>query len=212
MEQTFGLRMEQRMKLAPQIIQSIEILQLPILALEERLLTEMTENPVLEMEEPEELTAEGEPAQTSESGETSEPTQSTETTEKQTAEEEPPQFVPAALPLRAGADPTPERRQERPREGRHPLAQPQGRVPRVAAERLVPAVAGQGDHDLAPSLLRQVIHRDAGRVGERLAVVADERLERLDASRLDADHRMLGAEEVGDLAGIPGLVETGRLE
>ncbi len=60
MEQTFGLRMEQRMKLAPQIIQSIEILQLPLLALEERLLTEMTENPVLEVEQPEPETSETE--------------------------------------------------------------------------------------------------------------------------------------------------------
>jgi len=51
MEMVFGLRQEQTMKLAPQIIQSIEILQLPLLALEERLQTELIENPVLEMEE-----------------------------------------------------------------------------------------------------------------------------------------------------------------
>ena len=63
MEQTFGLRLEQRMRLAPQIIQSIEILQLPILALEERLETEMTENPVLEVETEEEETTEGEPSE-----------------------------------------------------------------------------------------------------------------------------------------------------
>ena len=49
MEMGFGLRQEQQMRLAPQIIQSIEILQLPLLALEERLQTEMIENPVLEM-------------------------------------------------------------------------------------------------------------------------------------------------------------------
>ena len=49
MEMAFGLRQEQTMKLAPQIIQSIEILQLPLLALEERLQTELVENPVLEM-------------------------------------------------------------------------------------------------------------------------------------------------------------------
>jgi len=42
-------RLEQRLKLAPQIIQSIEILQLPTLALEELVLQEMSENPVLEM-------------------------------------------------------------------------------------------------------------------------------------------------------------------
>lgn len=51
MEMAFGLRQEQTMKLAPQIIQSIEILQLPLLALEERLQTELIENPVLEMVE-----------------------------------------------------------------------------------------------------------------------------------------------------------------
>lgn len=42
-------RLEQRLKLAPQIIQSIEILQLPTLALEELIHQEMTDNPVLEM-------------------------------------------------------------------------------------------------------------------------------------------------------------------
>lgn len=52
METLFGLRMEQKMKLAPQIIQSIEILQLSLLALEERIQTELEENPVLEMEAP----------------------------------------------------------------------------------------------------------------------------------------------------------------
>ena len=67
MEQTFGLRMEQKMKLAPQIIQSIEILQLPLLALEERLQTEMIENPVLEIEEPAEETTEAEPSTPEES-------------------------------------------------------------------------------------------------------------------------------------------------
>ena len=51
MEMAFGLRQEQTMKLAPQIIQSIEILQLSLLALEERLQTELTENPVLEIAE-----------------------------------------------------------------------------------------------------------------------------------------------------------------
>jgi len=44
-------RLEQRLKLAPQIIQSIEILQLPTMALEELVHQEMADNPVLEMEE-----------------------------------------------------------------------------------------------------------------------------------------------------------------
>jgi len=46
------MRMEQRMKLAPHMIQSMEILQLPILALQERIEQELNINPVLEMEEP----------------------------------------------------------------------------------------------------------------------------------------------------------------
>ncbi|MGA1980330.1 MAG: RNA polymerase factor sigma-54 [Sedimentisphaerales bacterium] len=46
------MRMEQKMKLAPRMIQSMEILQLPILALQERIEQELNSNPVLEMEEP----------------------------------------------------------------------------------------------------------------------------------------------------------------
>ncbi len=41
----------QQMKLAPRMIQSMEILQLPILALQERIEQELTENPVLEIVE-----------------------------------------------------------------------------------------------------------------------------------------------------------------
>ncbi len=47
------LRMEQRLKLAPQIIQSIEILQLPVMELQERIEQELEQNPVLEIDEPE---------------------------------------------------------------------------------------------------------------------------------------------------------------
>ncbi len=46
------MRMEQRMTLAPHMIQSMEILQLPILALQERIEQELNSNPVLEMTEP----------------------------------------------------------------------------------------------------------------------------------------------------------------
>jgi RNA polymerase sigma-54 factor len=46
------MRLEQRMKLAPHMIQSMEILQLPILALQERIEQELNSNPVLEMAEP----------------------------------------------------------------------------------------------------------------------------------------------------------------
>jgi RNA polymerase sigma-54 factor len=52
LEMTGQMRLEQRMKLAPHMIQSMEILQLPILALQERIEQELNNNPVLEMEEP----------------------------------------------------------------------------------------------------------------------------------------------------------------
>jgi len=52
METSLQMRPELRMKLAPQIIQSIEILQLPMLELQQRVKQELVENPVLEMEEP----------------------------------------------------------------------------------------------------------------------------------------------------------------
>ncbi len=52
-------KLEQRLKLAPQIIQSVEILQLPLLALETRINQELAENPMLEIrEEPEETAPE----------------------------------------------------------------------------------------------------------------------------------------------------------
>src|SRR3954452_22666327 len=44
-------RMDQKMILAPRMIQSMEILQLPIMALQERIQQELQENPVLEMAE-----------------------------------------------------------------------------------------------------------------------------------------------------------------
>ena len=47
------MKIDQRMMLAPRMIQSMEILQLPILALQERIEQEMLTNPVLEQEEPE---------------------------------------------------------------------------------------------------------------------------------------------------------------
>jgi RNA polymerase sigma-54 factor len=45
------MRQEMRMKLAPRMIQSMEILQLPIMALEERITQELVENPTLEQVE-----------------------------------------------------------------------------------------------------------------------------------------------------------------
>jgi RNA polymerase sigma-54 factor len=45
------MRQEMRMKLAPRMIQSMEILQLPIMALQERINQELVENPTLEQKE-----------------------------------------------------------------------------------------------------------------------------------------------------------------
>lgn len=46
------MRMDQRMKLAPRMIQSMEILQMPQQALEERIEQELASNPTLELREP----------------------------------------------------------------------------------------------------------------------------------------------------------------
>src|SRR6185503_19151180 len=55
MRLSFGLetRQVQVQKLAPRMIQSMEILQLPIMALQERIEQELNENPVLELAEDE---------------------------------------------------------------------------------------------------------------------------------------------------------------
>ena len=50
MYQTNQMRMAQQMKLTPAMMQSMEILQLPLIALEQRLETELNTNPVLELE------------------------------------------------------------------------------------------------------------------------------------------------------------------
>lgn len=49
MRQNLDLRLEQKLKLTPQMIQSIEILLLPQMALEERIMAEVESNPVLEI-------------------------------------------------------------------------------------------------------------------------------------------------------------------
>jgi RNA polymerase sigma-54 factor len=49
LQQHLGARLEQKLKLTPQMIQSIEILLLPQMALEEKLLHEVETNPVLEI-------------------------------------------------------------------------------------------------------------------------------------------------------------------
>src|SRR4051794_13055495 len=45
------MRMDMRMRMAPRMIQSMEILQLPLMALQERIDQELSENPVLELAE-----------------------------------------------------------------------------------------------------------------------------------------------------------------
>ncbi len=49
--QSTSMRMEQRQLLTPRMIQSMEILQLPLMALEERIEQELQNNPVLEVRE-----------------------------------------------------------------------------------------------------------------------------------------------------------------
>src|SRR5277367_1133865 len=51
--QSTSMRQEMRQLLTPRMIQSMEILQLPLMALEERIEQELTNNPVLEMREKE---------------------------------------------------------------------------------------------------------------------------------------------------------------
>ena len=55
------IRLEQRMKLAPRMIQSMEILQLPLLALEQRIQQELVANPVLEIRDDEDAPGESPP-------------------------------------------------------------------------------------------------------------------------------------------------------
>ena len=49
MNTTMSQGMHQKMYLAPRMIQSMEILQLPIMALQEKIEQELQENPVLEL-------------------------------------------------------------------------------------------------------------------------------------------------------------------
>lgn len=63
------MRMEQRMKLAPRMIQSMEVLQLPLLALQEKIETELNSNPVLELDEDLSEQGKSEPSQSVENPE-----------------------------------------------------------------------------------------------------------------------------------------------
>src|ERR1700748_3116871 len=51
LSQSTSMRMDQRQLLTPRMIQSMEILQLPLMALEERIEQELQSNPVLEFRE-----------------------------------------------------------------------------------------------------------------------------------------------------------------
>src|SRR3954467_4666383 len=51
LSQNISMRMDQRQLLTPRMIQSMEILQLPLMALEERIEQELQANPVLEFRE-----------------------------------------------------------------------------------------------------------------------------------------------------------------
>src|ERR1041384_1084049 len=85
MQLTQSLRLEQRQLLTPRMIQSMEILQLPLMALEERIEQELQNNPVLEIRDgPEE-----EEGAAPEAPETSEG----EVASQQFAEEEKPMVV-----------------------------------------------------------------------------------------------------------------------
>jgi len=68
------MKMDQRMMLAPRMIQSMEILQLPLMALQERIEQEMTTNPMLELEDqlPDTFEREAAPGQNQEETEVSE--------------------------------------------------------------------------------------------------------------------------------------------
>src|SRR5688572_22502094 len=61
---SLSARMEQRQIIAPRMIQSMEILQLPVMALQERIEHELQENPVLELREAgrEDENADGQPS------------------------------------------------------------------------------------------------------------------------------------------------------
>ncbi|MCD4830614.1 MAG: RNA polymerase factor sigma-54 [Anaerohalosphaeraceae bacterium] len=77
---TGQMRMEQRMKLAPRMIQSMEILQLPAMALLEKIEAELNSNPVLEVEN-DQTEAETNSDEKGEVSELDTPAETTETTE-----------------------------------------------------------------------------------------------------------------------------------
>ncbi len=59
LDTTQQMRTEMRLRMAPRMIQSMEILQLPVMALQERIEQEMGENLVLEVEDVRESARDG---------------------------------------------------------------------------------------------------------------------------------------------------------
>ena len=89
-----------------------------------------------------------------------------------------------------------------------PAGERVGHVARVAAEGLVAAVAVQRDGDVSAGQLGEVEARDRRRVGERLAVVADDLRQRCSiASGPDLELLVDGAVLLGDAASVRQLVE-----
>src|SRR4029079_12843724 len=76
--------------------------------------------------------------------------------------------------------------------------QPVGDVARVAAERLVAAVAVEGDGDVTARDLGEVEGGDRGRVREGLAVMAHDLWEDRDRIGAHDELLVLGAELLGD--------------
>src|SRR2546423_13208725 len=67
--QQASMRMEQRQLLTPRMIQSMEILQLPLMALEERIEQEIQSNPVLELRDGADADEPAAPSEASHNGE-----------------------------------------------------------------------------------------------------------------------------------------------
>ncbi|AQQ10174.1 RNA polymerase sigma-54 factor 1 [Sedimentisphaera cyanobacteriorum] len=63
---TGQLKQELQMKLTPAMLQSMEVLQMPLMALEQKVATELTSNPVLEVDSAESIDAQEEPPEQSE--------------------------------------------------------------------------------------------------------------------------------------------------
>ena len=82
----------------------------------------------------------------------------------------------------------------------------------VSAKNLVAAIAGKSDGDMLARHLRNVVSGQHGGVAERLFERTGEMLDGLDDVRLKDHLVMIGAEFVGDDAGVIRFVEIVLLE